>query len=314
MNHGLTVRGGYTFTDWTNPNPVANLTTLDGQGQLQAVVYAATSGPVTLESLHITNGLGGVYAQGDGKLITGCQVYSNAGTGIALGLGTGGQIVNNRVYSNTAGSGAGISTGDVTDVHITGNQVYSNTAAWAGAGIMVNDGTHVTLEGNEVHHNRALGGSGGGVFLSGRNITATGNLIYRNTTVDEKGGGVAVWGYDSSFRSQQINLTGNQITDNTAGGLGEGGGAYIEWADDLVVAGNRIAGNTAGNSGGGVKVFDSARAQILDNVVTGNRSGGSFGGGLLPDRHPGRDDLRQHHQRQLGRARRWPDRRRHGSP
>ena len=29
----ITIQGGYTTTNWTVPNPVANLTTLDAQGQ-----------------------------------------------------------------------------------------------------------------------------------------------------------------------------------------------------------------------------------------------------------------------------------------
>jgi len=56
LNMPITITGGYTVTDWATPNPVANPTTLDAQGQGR-VLYADLA-QVTLAGLRLVNGNG----------------------------------------------------------------------------------------------------------------------------------------------------------------------------------------------------------------------------------------------------------------
>ena len=55
ISKSLTIRGGYTTTNWTTPDPVANPTTLDARGLGRVLVITGTITP-TVEGLRITGG------------------------------------------------------------------------------------------------------------------------------------------------------------------------------------------------------------------------------------------------------------------
>lgn len=55
IDKSVTIRGGYTTANWSTPDPTANPTTLDAQGQGR-VIYAVGEITVTLEGLRITGG------------------------------------------------------------------------------------------------------------------------------------------------------------------------------------------------------------------------------------------------------------------
>ena len=63
IDKSVTIRGGYTTSDWDNPNPDANHTELNAQTLGRVVYITGTDTVVTLEGLHLTygnsNGLGG---------------------------------------------------------------------------------------------------------------------------------------------------------------------------------------------------------------------------------------------------------------
>ncbi|MBO5929224.1 MAG: hypothetical protein J6Q42_04315, partial [Clostridia bacterium] len=72
----------------------------------------------------------------------------------------------------------------------------------------------------------------------------------------------------------ETNITGGEITDNTAGG--NGGGVNNE--GDLDVDGGNISGNTAGGNGGGINTGDGGNTNINDGNITGNEA--ENGGGV----------------------------------
>ena len=55
IDKSVTLQGGYTTTDWTTSDPIANATTLDAQGQGRVLYITGNIRP-TIEGLRITGG------------------------------------------------------------------------------------------------------------------------------------------------------------------------------------------------------------------------------------------------------------------
>jgi hypothetical protein len=271
----VTVRGGYTTTNWTAPNSEANLTTLDAQGLGRVLVVSGTI-TVAAEGLHITGGNatglggdfyydvgGGVYIQAATAIFSGCVVYGNtAGTAV-------------RSYGG--GVYAGGSTLILRDNTFSSN-VASTGADGRGGGLYLAGG-RVTLQGNTVTSNTASkvgNGHGGGVCLSGGNGTLSDNTFVGNVGSEGNigyGGGLSVFSYD------YYTLTKNAILSNTASTAsnGYGGGLYLD--SDATLENNTFAHNTASTAntgyGGGVYVTYS---DVIFNLNTVARNMASTGG------------------------------------
>ena len=105
----LTVRGGYTTTDWTSCDTEGDPTILDAQGQGRVLYITGDISPA-IEGLRITGG----DATGMGGLLVQDQpgVEDDAEGGIyALSITV--TISNSRVFGNVAGRGITINTGQV---------------------------------------------------------------------------------------------------------------------------------------------------------------------------------------------------------
>jgi hypothetical protein len=251
----VTIRGGYTTANWTTPNPTANLTTLDAQGQGRVFYISGDISPVL-----------------DGLRITG---------GNATGLG-------GDPWGNDAGGGLYIDKAAASMINCV---VYSNTASTAssgsGGGLFLN-GSVSTLSGNVVVSNTASTashGHGGGLFLSGSGATVSGNTVRGNTA------STAGWGYGGGLYllTSDATLSGNTVVSNTAGTSYRGwaGGLYI-WYSGATVSGNTVQGNTASTNdegyGGGLCLSNSSAGLsgniIVDNLATTNATSIGKGGGL----------------------------------
>ncbi|MFQ6101733.1 MAG: right-handed parallel beta-helix repeat-containing protein [Anaerolineae bacterium] len=302
----VTVRGGYTTTNWTR-NPISYPTTLDAEG-LGRVIYATGDITLTLEGLRLTDGAakggGGIYTYKARPVVSDCHVYSNTvtnapGGGIYLGDSDGAVLRDNRVYSNTAVYGGGIALVYSDDAVLMGNRVYSNTADLAsGGGICLQVSHGVTLTGNAVFSNTAVE-HGGGVYVEDSDYTVlTSNDIFGNTA-NQYGGGVrltnnptatlignAAYGNTANGYGGGINLVGcdnarlayNDVFSNTANQMG--GGVLLTSSDDITLAGNQVYRNTAATGGGGIELHSSGDAMLVNNVVVENwltTSGGGAG-------------------------------------
>lgn len=281
----VSIRGGYTTTNWTTPDPGVNTTTLDAQGQGRGLYVtgnpSTSSGQaisVAVEGLHITGGdstgLGGPYSlwnDGGGAYVISATVTFR----------------NNRVFDNIGdNAGGGLHLRSAHAV-FSGNSVLSNTARYNGGGIFLWSG-QATLTENTISNNAIgdfggdlltrspyapLGGGavcGGGIFLGGE-TTLTDNTITGNTA-DWDGGGVCSYYDDSTLKD-------NLIADNTAGR--RGGGMYV--TDDVTMTGNIITGNTADGDGGGLALSGGSYAEPADvlltnNVVANNQTSGDGSG------------------------------------
>jgi hypothetical protein len=283
ISQTVTVRGGYTTTNGFAgpPDPAANPTTLDAQGQGR-VLYIASDISPTVEGLRITGGDatglggysgydagGGVYVCGAPATISGCVVTGNtastadrgSGGGLCL-LASAATLSGNTVVSNTAstanrGWGGGLYLFD-SAATLSGNTVQSNTAStayWGYGGGLYLLVSATTLSGNTVQGNTAStagGGVGGGLYLDESAATLSGNTVFSNTasTADYgEGGGLCL-------RYSAATLSGNTVFSNTATlsptATGQGGGLWVYGSSPFTLTNNLVADNHANTAGSGL--------------------------------------------------------------
>ena len=196
----VTIRGGYVAPGFADPpDPGANPTTLDAQGQGR-VIYIHGSGDITptVQGLRLTNGstgdLGGaIYAYRAQPIISDCQIYSNTasnGGGVLFYRIDGARLAASAVYSNTAGgNGGGLffrdSDATATNIMVTDNVVEGLGST--GAGINVYSSTvellHATLARNR-------GGAGHGLYVvSTSTVTAANTILVSHSIGINVGGG-----------------------------------------------------------------------------------------------------------------------------
>ncbi len=185
----LTLRGGYTTTNWTSSDPVANPTTLDAQGQGRTVYITGYIQP-TIENLIVTGGNaaamgggrwgadagGGIHVVNATATISGCRIYSNTAQdagGVYL-LSTSTLLSGNTIVSNTASSGGGVMV-DISSAILSDNIIQGNIAQ-DGGGIVAWFSNWATLNGNVIRGNTASR-TGGGVSLEYSNATLINNVI-----------------------------------------------------------------------------------------------------------------------------------------
>ncbi|MCX7682878.1 MAG: right-handed parallel beta-helix repeat-containing protein, partial [Anaerolineae bacterium] len=258
IDRALTLRGGYTLTNWEEPDWTAHRTVLDADGRGR-VIYIAPHipGGVAVEGFDIRNGYaassggGGIFAEDIGYTI----------------------IRHNRIYSNTTATGPNFHGGGIYlkggDHQVEHNEIYGNATSGNGGGIAINTGTaggSPTLVNNLIHHNTA-GSEGGGFYswvYSGFTLTVVHNRFYGNTA--QQGGGVSFGQGFSEFRD-------NEVYNNTA--LVLGGGAYF-YGGSTVIEDNRIYGNrvttvTYDQGGGGLYISTRREMWTTDWItVRGN--------------------------------------------
>ena len=247
------VRGGFTTSNWTVPDPVANPTILDAQGQ-GMVLYASYAdigiGNITVEGFRITGGNatdsvsgedqgGGVHVEHTAHthvVIDTCWVYGNAaesGAGGIFAHRSGGLHVTSSVVENN--SGRGISATYVDNLVVTGSTVRGHPDV----------GIHV--------------------------VTAYNSVTITGTTVTDNSPGMRL-----SSVSDGV-ISGNTISNNST--TSEGGGITVNGATDLTISNNRFT-NNSGTSGGALHL-DGANATVENNVAISNSApyGGYTGGG-----------------------------------
>ena len=139
LNKSIGVQGGYTLTQWLEPDPVANSTTLDAGGQGR-VVYLDSSNVITLAGLHLRGGYalqqgGAVYNAGATVTLDGNWLHDNAAAAGGAYYHADGSslLLNNFFYSNQAEQGGAIYNASGTlALTIQHNTIYSNTAQQGG--------------------------------------------------------------------------------------------------------------------------------------------------------------------------------------
>jgi len=271
VDETLTIRGGYTTTNWDTSYPVTQPTILDAQKQGR-VIYVTGDVTPTLEGLCLTNGAstqngGGIYVEDAHPRISTCNIYSNTagwgGAGIAVNSGADILLAGNWIHHNVANSGGGISVDSSSAVTLTDNHIYSNTAQMTeGGGVYFYKSDAISLMHNHIHHNRVTGsgGDGGGVYLDSSEVALLGNAVEHNQ---------ALYGGGLSIVNSHALLEGNRVLGNRAGS--EGGIQIVESTVTLV--NNVIAENVKLGfpCAAGIGVEDSF-VTLLHNTIAHNWS------------------------------------------
>jgi uncharacterized repeat protein (TIGR01451 family) len=283
LTRSVTLRGGFTTTDWLNPDPTANPTRLDAGGKGR-VVYMRGDVTVHLEGLELIGGdaigLGGdpLDAGGGLAVISGTvvleesRVFSNtARIGGGLFVLEGHPIISGSVIlSNSAAAGGGLSLYRCTDSMVTGNLIAGNEASGTeydeGGGGLYLLGGDAILVGNVISANTG-GYGGGGWYGSGNDATVIDTEV-RDNTAGEYGGGLFV-------RGGAMHCRGSTIAGNSAGGYG--GGMGLRWTE-VTLHGNLIEDNEA-EGGGGIEAYYQTHITLTKNAIIGNRATFDCGGG-----------------------------------
>jgi len=208
----ITLRGGYTTTNWTTSDPAVNPTTLDAQGQGRVLYITGYTSP-TVKGLRITGGDatglgggpydsgagGGIYISNAGATISDNRMLDNIslrGGGLYLTNGDQSTISGNIIVSNTAIAGGGLYL-DRSDATISGNTIVSNTASYGGGAYLYGGWSYLyssgaTLTNNVIADNRA-DIAGAGLYVNGSSPILSHTTIARNSGGD--GSGVFVTGH-----------------------------------------------------------------------------------------------------------------------
>lgn len=271
ITRSVTIGGGYTTTNWTTPNPLANVTTIDAQNLGRGIYIAGTS---TVKVTGFTITRGNAKNQG-GQPFLGTS--NSAGGGIYIITATA-TITGNTLTNNDAGNqgaittkGGGIYFQSVSSGVIGNNSVISNTAV-RGGGLYLNS-SPATVSLNNILSNTVVVGSGGGIVTENSAATLSHNTIMSNSAPEA--GGVYVTAGNTPV------LDSNLIMRNKAGG--NGAGLYVNLTNgqytNNVIADNVITNATG--SGSGVFVYGGSPRFI--HTTLARNSGGNGSGVLIDD-------------------------------
>jgi len=274
LSKRLTIQGGYTTSDWVNPDPEVNITTLDAQGQGRVFYIQGQIAP-TIAGLHITHGNaygldpdnvgGGIYTQltrsdTDNTILRDNHIYNNTardGGGAYLNRSGHFTLSGNTYESNTAGEKGGGMVTVGTVITLT-NNIFTGNSGDLGGGLQV-ESSDATLQNNYFTENSA-GSAGGGLFVQNSAFESNADVIMKNSA--GRGGGLAIIGvhYNQTWRD---NWSVNTLVANNQAGV-EGSGIYIG-GSPLHLWHITLSGNTGGyDNGTGICIGDWYTNQTSD--------------------------------------------------
>jgi hypothetical protein len=222
----VTIRGGYTSTNWMTSYPITQPTVLDAQRQGR-VVYISGNVTPTLDGLIVTRG----NATG---LTDECESDADGCGGGIFVLNAHPRILNNTISNNvatlttsgfprTTGYGGGLFMKGATGAVISGNVIISNTAGMARCG--AGGGIYLFMSGN---------GNSGMQVLSNQVLSNTAATTYYN----------CAWGGGIHNGPDGVLIQGNTIAGNRANVYGGGMGAGIyQWYGSATYLFNLVTGN-----------------------------------------------------------------------
>lgn len=234
INKTVTIQGGYAAGFSEPPDPEANRTILDAEGNGRGLYITGEISP-TIAGVHITGGNaidgGGIYVITATAHLKDNWVYSNTSTSFGGGLYViGGAIIEaSSITTNTASSGGGgilVAAGGVLPnlgvAQLRKNVVAGNSACY-GAGLDLAFSTAV-ITANKISNNSAIycgydgSGIGGGVLLDQRSDA----LLVNNMIFDNK---AAIAGSGLYISGSSPQFLHNTIVRNSGG---NGSGIHVE--------------------------------------------------------------------------------------
>jgi len=284
INKTVSLRGGYTTTNWTTPYPLTQPTTLDAQGQGR-VVYITGEITPTLDGFVIAHGNatglrascasdadgcgGGIFVLDAHPIIVNNTITNNTAAVVTIGYPTG-----------TTGYGGGLYLEGAVGAVISGNLIISNVASTvhcgAGGGIYLYPAGN-TLSGAKVQFNQVLSNTatttadgcawGGGIFGGPDNVRIWGNVIAGNRANGYGGG----WGAGLYQWFGSADYLYNLVTDNRGSATGEA--VFLDHSGSRL-EGNRVMDNDTRRGivmsigeGGGPRLFNNVVARSGDDTL-----------------------------------------------
>ncbi|MGQ9829004.1 MAG: fibronectin type III domain-containing protein [Roseiflexus sp.] len=302
----VTLRGGYTTTDWNSSNPTANVTIIDGENVRRGIwmtnsTFDAAQCIVTIEGVTVRRGRARSDDPSGGGILNDSCTLTLRNVTITDSVARG-QDNTNANPATSPGSGGGLAVRGVPGklavatlerVTIRGNQaIGGNDSASARRGGIASGGgwfaihAHVQATDVRVEENIARAGDAPG------SPGITDGIQF----ADGLGGGI-FFVLTPSFDLTNVQVVGNRAEGGDAGdqgGLGLGGGIKIELSNgsirqsivrDNVAIGGSGAKGGAGHGGG---IFSTGSTVTMDGVqiiknevigVDGSIMGGNGGGG-----------------------------------
>ncbi len=137
-------------------------------------------------------------------------------------------------------------------------------------GVYINGDITPTLDGLYVTNGSSA--FGGGIYAEAAHPIINNCRIYSNTAGNSSGGGIYI------LNGSLARLTGNQVYSNAASNCG---GIDLLDSPTVTLSSNQVYSNFAQYSGGGLCLQNAPAAQIVDNVIRGNRTMTTGDGGGL---------------------------------
>ena len=286
LDKSLTLRGGYTPSNWLVAYPITQPTTINASNLGRALYVSGPATP-TIRDLRFTGGDaaglgggpvigqdagGGVYVLSATAALVNNTIELNAGErggGVYVTNSSANFIANlivNNIAPGTNGRGGGVYLHQSDGTSFSSNTVMSNTAGRNGGGLYVNLSA-ASLSNNVVQSNTAQR-NGGGLYVSDSPAVIAGNTIRANgsNNLSAGGGGGGVYLVNSAGVTATPVLNRNSIISNTT--LSNGGGVLIDVVSPTL-SGNAIRLNSAAAWGGGVFV-DNASPTLINNLLAQN--------------------------------------------
>ncbi len=305
ISKNLTLRGGYTFTNWIVSNPLVNPTTLDAQRQGR-VIYITGTHAVTIEGLRITGGDshglgggtywgtnagGGMYVMNATVTVNDCQILHNAaydGGGIFVrnGLLT---LQDTWLTKNNARHEGGALEAYISNVTIRNCSITDNVADASG-GLNLRY-TPAAITNSVIARN--IGRLYAGVYLESSNARITNSVVADNQLSCEsypysKGSGMTV--FASAPQLLHTTFARNAgCSENTIYIAGENIRSHVSMTN-TIIAGQHVsitvaASNTLRLNGvlwSGSNVYLGGGGQVFTlNAYTGEPAFGSDGYHLM---------------------------------
>ena len=312
ISKSLTLRGGYTTTNWTTSDPTVNPTTLDAQNSGRVLYFKSESGLIdaTVENLRITGGNasrlggfgGGIYIGNRSVTLSNNRIISNTACKTA---GCGANEAGFCPMHGCAGYGGGLAVAAESGASLYGNLFQGNIASTAspgyGGGLFVAYWGGLSLDGNIIQSNIASttsSGYGGGLDAGPGSFASVDNNVVRSNIASSDGFGS---GGGLFLENTNATVDNNTIEQNIASVTsdGEGGGVGISncwaiWMPGLPwsycwLTMNTIVSNTASLSvtafgrGGGLYVNSANPFRMINNIVADNQANTQGAGLWLAD-------------------------------
>ena len=312
LSKSLTLRGGYTTTNWSEPNPDAYPTELDALTRGRVLVITGTITP-TIEGLILTRGDatelggigGGVYVNRATVTMSDCLVTVNYATTDGDGCGGGlylydasATLVNNRVVENVAsedgdGLGGGVCAISLTHSLLSQNVIQGNTGSKRTFGDDEKRSSHDDILGaiSDLEVWNAID-----IVDLGLKSGLLGRELGRSIPIDNPYSdyipisySMGIGGGFFGFSVMSSTLSGNEFLSNTGNmeGIGMGGGLFGYGLSNVNLDDNRIVDNTANylgvGIGGGTSAVDMISSTMNGNEIINNIAnwiGVGTGGGL----------------------------------